>query len=101
MSTIAEPAVHGPRDMDAVDISMGDAGDRTLLSVSNVLNGTVAASPNVVNEETVIRIDLVSVGSAVPRRSLYRIDHHDRFRISRATRPGRSRNRTNRCGSEF
>ncbi len=61
VSTIAEAAVNGPWDMNAVD-----AGDRTLLFVSNVLNGTVAASPNVVNEGTVIRIDLVTVGTAVP-----------------------------------
>ena len=61
VSTIAEKLVNGPWDMTAVD-----AGDRSLLFVTNVLNGTVAASPNVVNEGTVIRIDLVTAGSTVP-----------------------------------
>jgi hypothetical protein len=51
--------INGPWDMTAVE-----SDDRALLFVTNVLNGTLAASPNpnvpgnVVNEGTVIRINL-------------------------------------------
>ncbi len=46
--------INGPWDACVVE----DASGVTHLFVSNVLNGTVAASPNVVNQGTVVRIDL-------------------------------------------
>ncbi len=45
--------INGPWDMTAFD-----AGDWAALFVTNVLNGTVAASPNTVNQGTVVRIVL-------------------------------------------
>ncbi len=45
--------INGPWDMTAFE-----AGDWTALFVTNVLNGTVGASPNTVNQGTVVRIVL-------------------------------------------
>jgi len=53
VETISDPMVNGPWDMTA-----REAGKDAVLFVTNVLNGTVAASPNVVNEGTVLRIVL-------------------------------------------
>ncbi len=53
VKTIKGGDINGPWDMTAVD-----SGDRATLFVTNVLNGTVAASPNTVNEGTVVRITL-------------------------------------------
>jgi hypothetical protein len=53
VETLAGGAINGPWDMTAVDNSSG-----TTLFVTNVLNGTVAASPNVVGGGTVLRIGL-------------------------------------------
>jgi len=53
VGTITDPLINGPWDMTAVENS-GSAK----LFVSNVLNGTVAANGQVVNQGTVIRIDL-------------------------------------------
>ncbi|HYK90865.1 MAG TPA: hypothetical protein VE398_18980 [Acidobacteriota bacterium] len=51
--TISGGLINGPWDMTAFE-----AGDWTALFVTNVLNGTVAASPNTVNQGTVVRIVL-------------------------------------------
>jgi|GEM_PF-353698 len=53
METLSGPEINGPWDMTAVD-----NGTTATLFVTNVLNGTVAASPNVVNKGTVLRINL-------------------------------------------
>ena len=53
VETISGGNINGPWDMTAVD-----AGTTATLFVTNVLNGTVAASPNVVNGGTVLRIGL-------------------------------------------
>jgi hypothetical protein len=53
VATISGPPINGPWDMTALD-----AGTSATLFVTNVLNGTVAASPNVVDEGTVVRIGL-------------------------------------------
>ena len=60
VETIAGGAINGPWDMTAVEGSGGGT-----LFVSNVLNGTVAASPNVVFGGTVVRINL-SIESGRP-----------------------------------
>ena len=60
VETISGPPINGPWDMTAQD-----AGSTATLFVTNVLNGTVAASPNVVNGGTVVRIGL-SVPAAGP-----------------------------------
>jgi hypothetical protein len=54
VETFSGGAINGPWDMTAVD---GGSGGATLF-VTNVLNGTVAASPNVVRGGTVVRIAL-------------------------------------------
>jgi len=54
--------INGPWDMTALD-----GGAVADLFVTNVLNGTVANSPNVVNGGTVLRLLLVISGSSPPR----------------------------------
>src|SRR5262249_44237347 len=61
VETISGAPINGPWDMTAVD-----AGSTVTLFVTNVLNGTVAASPNVVHEGTVVRIGLSVPGTGVP-----------------------------------
>ena len=66
--TITDPAINGPWDMTVFD-SMGgeDNGRRQVaLFVTNVLNGTVAGGGQVVNEGTVLRIDLALHGAQAP-----------------------------------
>jgi len=53
VETISGAPINGPWDMTALD-----AGSTATLFVTNVLNGTVAASPNVVSGGTVVRIGL-------------------------------------------
>jgi hypothetical protein len=53
LRTIAGEPINGPWDMTAVDQS-----DHGVLFVTNVLNGTVAASPRTVNRATVVRVGL-------------------------------------------
>ncbi len=53
VETISGQGINGPWDMTAFQ-----AGDNAILFVTNVLNGTVAASPNVVDKGTVERITL-------------------------------------------
>ena len=61
VETITGPLVNGPWDMTALD--NGSTAD---LFVTNVLNGTVAASPNTVDEGTVVRIDLKDLNGVKP-----------------------------------
>src|SRR5215831_10215928 len=60
--TFSGHGINGPWDMTALD-----GGGVAELFVTNVLNGTVAASPNVVNGGTVLRLLLVISGSSPPR----------------------------------
>jgi len=53
VETIFGAPINGPWDMTAAD-----NGDTATLFVSNVLNGTVAASPSTVNQGTIVRIVL-------------------------------------------
>jgi hypothetical protein len=53
--------INGPWDMTAADF-----GSHASLFVTNVLNGTVAAGGKVVNEATVIRLDLTIAAGAEP-----------------------------------
>jgi hypothetical protein len=60
--TITNPLINGPWDMTATD-----NGNEADLYVTNVLNGTVAAAGDVVNQGTVIRIKLhLPSGAGVP-----------------------------------
>jgi len=59
--TIAGHGINGPWDMATIS-----AGPLAALFVSNVLNGTVAANGNVVNQGTVERLTLLLRGSKPP-----------------------------------
>ena len=61
VETIFGNDINGPWDMTAAD-----SGGTATLFVSNVLNGTVAASPNVAHGGTVVRIDLSLPTSGKP-----------------------------------
>jgi hypothetical protein len=61
VETLSGAPINGPWDMTAAD-----AGGTADLFVTNVLNGTVAASPNVVNGGTVVRIGLMFPGTGLP-----------------------------------
>jgi hypothetical protein len=61
VETISGAPINGPWDMTAFD--QGSTAD---LFVTNVLNGTVAASPNSVNAGSVVRIDLTNLNSDSP-----------------------------------
>jgi hypothetical protein len=61
VNTISGAPINGPWDMTA-----SDNGSSAQLFVTNVLNGTVASSPNVVNGGTVVRIDLSTPQTGVP-----------------------------------
>jgi hypothetical protein len=61
VKTISGPPINGPWDMTALD-----EGSTAELFVSNVLNGTVAGSPNVVDGGTIVRIDLSTSAGAAP-----------------------------------
>jgi hypothetical protein len=62
VETISGGPINGPWDMTALD-----QGHKAMLFVTNVLNGTVAASPNVVDQGTVVRIDLQIPHTGMPR----------------------------------
>ena len=62
VETITGPLINGPWDMTALDL-----GSLAVLFVTNVLNGTVASSPNVVDQGTVVRILLTSSPGFAPR----------------------------------
>jgi len=59
--TIYGSLINGPWDMTAAD-----GGDKAALFVTNVLNGTVAADGNVVNQATVVRINLAVSEKQMP-----------------------------------
>jgi hypothetical protein len=61
VETISGSPINGPWDMTALD-----AGSTATLFVTNVLNGTVAASPDVVNGGTVARIGLSIPSTGAP-----------------------------------
>ena len=61
IGTLSGGPVNGPWDMTAQSF-----GPLTVLFVTNVLNGTVAASPSTVNAGTVLRIDLLSFPGIKP-----------------------------------
>lgn len=63
VETLAGNQINGPWDMTAVD-----NGDDAVLFVTNVLNGTLANSPHVVNRGTVIRIRLELSEDDAPQR---------------------------------
>jgi hypothetical protein len=59
VKTISGGPINGPWDMTAID-----QGSKATLFVTNVLNGTLAASPRTVNKGTVVRLVLNTNGSA-------------------------------------
>lgn len=63
VETFTSPLINGPWDMTALD-----EGNRAILFVTNVLNGTVAGKGAVVNKGTVLRLllKLPAQGSGVP-----------------------------------
>jgi hypothetical protein len=62
VETISGSPINGPWDMTALD-----NGDSAVLFVTNVLNGTVAANGNTVNDGTVVRINLRISEEQMPR----------------------------------
>ena len=62
VETFAGRGINGPWDMTSVDLA-----SKSLLFVTNVLNGTVAANGKVVREGTVLRIDLATSATSMPR----------------------------------
>lgn len=62
VETISGSSINGPWDMTAVE-----KGDSAVLFVTNVLNGTVAASPNETDHGTVVRIMLSVDDEHAPR----------------------------------
>lgn len=61
VETISGGDINGPWDMTALD-----QGTMATLFVTNVLNGTVAASPNTVDGGTVVRIGLSTASAGPP-----------------------------------
>ncbi len=61
VETISGAPINGPWDMTALD-----GGSTATLFVANVLNGTVAASPNTVDGGTVVRVGLSVSGTGTP-----------------------------------
>jgi hypothetical protein len=61
VETISGGDINGPWDMTALD-----QGTMATLFVTNVLNGTVAASPNTIDGGTVVRIGLSTAGAGAP-----------------------------------
>jgi hypothetical protein len=66
VETIYGTLINGPWDMAVLDHSNGNGGGSASLFVTNVLNGTVAAGGSVVNQGTVVRVDLTLSKSAAP-----------------------------------
>jgi hypothetical protein len=64
--TIYGNLINGPWDMAVQDRSNTNGGGSASLFVTNVLNGTVAAGGTVVNQGTVVRIDLTLSPSTAP-----------------------------------
>jgi hypothetical protein len=61
VETFSGSLINGPWDS-----ALADSGNTSALFVANVLNGTVAGGGNIVNQGTVIRIDLVSSTTQMP-----------------------------------
>jgi hypothetical protein len=61
VETFSGSLINGPWDM-----AVHEQGGKAILFVTNVLNGTVAANGNVVNEGTVVRINLGVSASQMP-----------------------------------
>lgn len=66
VETIFGSLINGPWDMGVFDRSNIGGGGSASLFVTNVLNGTVAAGGSVVNQGTVVRVDLTLPKSAPP-----------------------------------
>src|ERR1035438_6061672 len=64
--TISGTLINGPWDMAVLDHSTANGGGTAALFVTNVLNGTLAAGGSVVNQGTVVRVDLTLSKSAPP-----------------------------------
>lgn len=64
--TIYGTLINGPWDMAVLDHSTANGGGTATLFVTNVLNGTLAAGGSVVNQGTVVRVDLTLSKSAPP-----------------------------------
>ena len=62
VETLADASINGPWDMTSID---GEDGAH--LFVTNVLNGTVAANGAVVNQGTILRIDLAVSQAQMPQ----------------------------------
>lgn len=62
VETISKRPINGPWDMTAVD-----HGSTATLFVSNVLNGTVKASPKIVRRGTIVRIRLSMLNAHQPK----------------------------------
>jgi hypothetical protein len=69
VETIAGGPINGPWDMTAVSTG----AQQVDLFVSNVLNGTVAAGGNEVNQGTVVRVTLAMHGSKAPSVAAERV----------------------------
>jgi hypothetical protein len=68
VKTFSGSPINGPWDMAAVD-----KGDSAVLFVTNVLNGTVAASPKETDKGTVVRIMLSLNDKNAPKASSYTV----------------------------
>jgi hypothetical protein len=64
--TIYGTLINGPWDMAVLDHSTVNGSGTAALFVTNVLNGTVAAGGSVVNQGTVVRVDLTLSKSSPP-----------------------------------
>src|ERR1017187_7120608 len=64
--TIYGTLINRPWDMAVLDHSNGNGGGTASLFVTNVLNGTVAGGGSVVNQGTIVRVDLTLSKSAPP-----------------------------------
>jgi len=64
VETVAGPLINGPWDLSASNVL---GGTLSVLYVSNVLNGTVAAEPNTVDKGTIVRLVLINLPSQPPR----------------------------------
>ncbi len=62
VATVSGGPITGPWDMTS-----SSTGPLTTLFVTNVLNGTLAASPNVVDGGTVVRIRMITLPGRAPR----------------------------------
>jgi len=66
VETISGSPINGPWDMTAAEVLNGDGSSDASLFVTNVLNGTVAGNGSVVNEGTVVRVDLHIPNGGMP-----------------------------------